>query len=172
VLRRVAEAGYLVVDVRMPLDMAVLSPNRALDVEPAFPDVTHWALLGHSMGGAMAGYFVHAHPDAVDGLVIWDSYPPDSSSLAGLHKPVWHIHRATREGAPPESFTTRRGLFPPDSHWVPIRGGIHMYFGAFTGGGYVEDWPPLISRETQHEQVVAATVDALRDIEAAESRHP
>ena len=36
-----------------------------------------------------------------------------------------------------------------------------MYFGAFDGGAYVEDWLPAISRQQQHDRVVAATLEAL-----------
>jgi pimeloyl-ACP methyl ester carboxylesterase len=165
VLRRLAAAGYFVVDVPMPLEFAFLAPDRALDVMAAYPEVKRWAIIGHSLGGAMAGSFTNRHPDRVAGLVVWDSYPPENRSLADFPKPVWHIHRATADGAPPPAFEAHRASYPASSRWVPIRGGIHMYFGAFDGGGYVEDWVPTISREEQHEQVVAATLEALRDIE-------
>jgi pimeloyl-ACP methyl ester carboxylesterase len=161
VLRRLAAAGYFVVDVPMPLEFAFLAPNRALDVQAAYPEIRRWALIGHSLGGAMAASFAYNHPDAIRGLVIWDSFPAPNNSLAGFPHPVWHIHRATPDGLPPPSFAERRPLFPPDSRWVPIAGGIHMYFGAFDGGGYVEDWAPSIGRNEQHEQVVAATLAAL-----------
>lgn len=162
VLRPLAEQGYLVVDVPMPFDFAIFAGNRALEVEKAFPGIRRWVLIGHSMGGAMAAQFVHSHPDAVSGLIVWDSYPPDYASLAGFKLPVWHIHRATPAGQAPEAFTRRRGLYPADSHWVPIPGGIHMYFGSFVGGAYKEQWQPSISRESQHEQVIAGTLEALQ----------
>jgi pimeloyl-ACP methyl ester carboxylesterase len=166
VLRRLAAAGYFVVDVPMPLEFAFLAPGRALDVVAAYPDIRRWAIIGHSLGGAMAANFAYNHPDAVAGLIIWDSFPADANSLADFPHPVWHLHRATPDGAPPASFAQRRALFPPDSRWVPIPGGIHMYFGAFEGGGYVEDWAPSISREEQHDRVVAATLEALADMQA------
>jgi hypothetical protein len=111
----------------------------------------------------MAGLFASRHVEALDGVVIWDSFP--AADLAQYPKPVWHIHRATPDGAPPALFAQRRGLFPAGSHWVPIRGGVHLYFGDFVGGGYQEDWAPSISRDQQQLQVVAATLQALADIE-------
>jgi dienelactone hydrolase len=167
VLRRIAAAGYLVVDVPMPLEFAFLAPNRALDVEAAFPAVKRWAIIGHSLGGAMAASFVYNHPDDVTGLIIWDSYPAPNNSLAEFRRPVWHIHRATPDGTPPAAFAERRALFPPDSHWVPIPGGIHMYFGSFEGGGFKEDWAPSIPREQQQDTAVAATIEALKAMEVA-----
>lgn len=81
-LRRFAEAGYFVVAVPMPLGFAFMAPDRAEAVFAAYPQIARWAIIGHSLGGAMAAGFVYRHPQSVTGLVIWDSYPPDSASLA------------------------------------------------------------------------------------------
>ncbi len=161
VLRRIAARGYLVVVARMPLNMAVFSPGKADDVRAAFPAIQRWVLAGHSMGGAMAIHYAHNHPDDLAGLIIWDAWPADMDTIAGLKIPVWHIHRATPEGRAPESFEQRRNLFPATSTWVPLRGGIHMQFGSFIGGGYKEDWKPSITRDDQHDQIVTATLNAL-----------
>jgi dienelactone hydrolase len=161
ILRRVAERGYLVVSVPMPLDMAIFAPNRADDVRAAFPDVERWIIAGHSMGGAMAAHYAHDHPDDLAGLLLWDSRPAESDTLVDLKYPVWHIHRATADGRPPEKLERYRNLFPATSTWVPVPGGIHMYFGSFVGGGYKEQWTPTISREAQQDAAVTGTLNAL-----------
>lgn len=163
-LRPVAAAGYRVVIVPMPLDMAIFGLNRALAVQAAYPDVHRWVLMGHSLGGAMAATLASWHPQAFAGVVIWDSYPTAAASLANYPQPVWHVHRATSDGRPPAAFAARRNLFPANSQWRPIPGGIHMYFGSFDGGGYREDWAPAISRATEQRLVVAATLQALDSI--------
>jgi pimeloyl-ACP methyl ester carboxylesterase len=165
-LRPVAAAGYRVVIVPMPLEFAIFGLNRVFDVQAAFPDIHRWVLIGHSLGGAMAATFASNHPDALAGLVLWDSYPTSAASLANYPRPVWHVHRATPDGKPPAAFTARRNLFPANSQWLAIPGGIHMYFGSFDGGGYQEDWAPSISREAEHQQVIAATLQALDRIAA------
>ncbi|MSO96814.1 MAG: hypothetical protein EXR11_01145 [Rhodospirillaceae bacterium] len=164
-LKPLAAAGYRVIVVPMPFELAILGIERAAEVQAANPDLKNWVIMGHSLGGASASVFANKHGETLDGVVIWDSYPPTFASLADFQKPVWHIHRATPDGAPPESFVKQRGLFPRDSHWVPVPGGIHMNFGSFTGGGYQEDWAPSISRADQHKIVIAATLQALADIE-------
>lgn len=164
-LRKVAEAGYRVVAVPMPFELAILATDRAADAIAANSDIKRWAIAGHSLGGTSASIFTFNNPDAVAGVIIWDSFPPTFASLASSAKPVWQIHRARLDGLPPESFARQRGLFPPDSRWVPIPGGIHMNFGSFTGGGYQEDWAAAISQDAQHRLVVAATLEALADIE-------
>ena len=164
VLRRVAERGYLVVSVPMPLDMAIFAPNRADDVRAAFPEVKRWVIAGHSMGGAMAAHYAHKHPDDLAGLLLWDSRPAESDTLVDLKYPVWHIHRATADGRPPEKLERYRNLFPATSTWVPVRGGIHMYYGSFVGGGYKEQWAPTISREAQQDMAVTGTLNALLEM--------
>ena len=165
-LRPIAAAGYRVVIVRMPFELAVFGIDRALDVQAENPDLRHWALIGHSVGGAMGPVFAGRHPDSLAGVIIWDSYPPALDGFVNLGKPVWHIHRARADGSPPPSFTAHRDAFPRDSHWVPIRGGIHMQFGSFAAGGYHEDWPATITPLEQRDAVVHATLQALAAIGA------
>lgn len=160
VLRRLAAAGYLVIVAAMPIEFALFGPNRALDITSSHPAVRRWVLIGHSMGGAMAGAFVAHHPDSMAGLILWDAYP--ASSLADYRHPVWLLHRARPDGSPPARFVAKRATFPSDSRWVPIPGGIHMYFGSFDGGGYKEEWAAQITRDSQHDQEVAATLAALK----------
>jgi pimeloyl-ACP methyl ester carboxylesterase len=167
IFRKLAAAGYLVVDVRMPFNFAIYAPDRADAVRAAFPEVRRWVMMGHSMGGAMAGYYAYHHSADLAGLVVWDSYPPESNDLSESGLPIWHIHRALADGSPPEKFTRMRHLYPADSQWVPIRGGIHMYFGSFDGGGYVDQWKPTISRDEQLDEVTAATLKALAAITAS-----
>ncbi len=161
VLRELARAGYTVVGVPMPFNFAIFAPWRASAVMEDFPEIDDWVLIGHSMGGAMAGHYASQHPERLAGLILWDAYPPEWADLSALPLKVWSIHRATPDGEMSEKFKPWVRLFPADTAWVPIPGGIHMYFGAFDGGGYVEEWAPQISREQQLAMVRQATLDAL-----------
>lgn len=161
VTRAIAAAGYLVVSVRMPFDFAIFAPDRADAVREAFPEIESWVIAGHSMGGGMAGRYAWKNQDRLAGLILWDSRVAESNDLADSSLPVVTIHRATMAGEPPDLYASHADLLPEQARWVPIRGGIHMYFGAFHEGHYVEEWTPQISRGEQHRQIVAATLDAL-----------
>ncbi len=161
ILKEVARAGYLVVGVSMPFYFSIFAPFSADDVREAFPDIERWVIAGHSMGGAMAGVYAADNQDNLAGLIFWDAYPPESSSLADSTLPITHVHRATLQGAPPQKFEDMRHLFPADSVWIPVPGGIHMYFGSFDGGAYEELWEPKISEQAQIDMITAATLQAL-----------
>jgi len=68
-LRAIAAQGYLVVLVPMPLQLAVLAPDRAEEVIAAFPDIESWAIGGHSLGGSIALRVAVSEPE-VRGLVL------------------------------------------------------------------------------------------------------
>lgn len=163
VLRKVAAQGYLVVAVSMPFDFAIFAPSRADDVRAAFPEIDNWVIAGHSMGGAMAGQYAFQHQQELAGLVLWDAYPPGSSDLSESTLPTLHVHRATADGTPPQTFVDMLHLFPNGSQWVPVPGGQHMYFGSFDGGAYKEEWQAGIKRDVQQAIVTTAMLDWLAE---------
>ncbi len=94
-LSAIAQQGYLVVLVPMPLNLAVFGIEKAQAVMAAFPDIQHWAIGGHSLGGSMAAQFTENHPGMVAGLVFWASYP--ANSMTGITIPVLSIS-ASQDG--------------------------------------------------------------------------
>jgi|ETNmetMinimDraft_15_1059895.scaffolds.fasta_scaffold01017_7 hypothetical protein len=161
ILRSVAAQGYLVIAVSMPFDFSIFSPNKADEVRAAYPEIRKWVIAGHSMGGAMAARFAFLNEANLAGLILWDAYPPAANSLADFKLPVVHVHRATLDGLAPQSFAEMRYLFPANSQWVPVPGGLHMYFGSFNGGAYQETWEAGIERDAQQALIVAATLDGM-----------
>ena len=161
--RAIAAEGYLVVIVPMPLNLAFFGPDRAAGVMAAFPEVERWAIGGHSLGGAMAARFVHRHPSAVQGLVLWASYPAASDNLSARELAVVSIY-GTRDGlATGEKIAASRSLLPTETRWVAIEGGNHAQFGWY--GPQRGDNPATISREVQQQEVVAATLALLVGLE-------
>jgi pimeloyl-ACP methyl ester carboxylesterase len=143
----------------MPLNLAVLGAGRGADVIDEFSDVRHWAIGGHSLGGAMAAQFASDNPDLVDGLVLWAAYPPGNSDLSGNDVMAISIY-GTRDGLTSnEEIVNSRQQMPSATRWVAIDGGNHAQFGWY--GDQQGDNPAVISRHVQQQQIVAATVDFL-----------
>jgi hypothetical protein len=158
----IAAQGYVVLIVPMPLYLAVLAPDAAAEVWPAYPEVRRWAIAGHSLGGAMAARFAYTHPGAVKGLALWAAYPAADNSLAASGLMVVSIY-GSRDGlATTEKIDASRGLLPADTRWVRVEGGNHAQFGWY--GPQDGDNAADITREAQQSQVIAATLDLLRSM--------
>jgi dienelactone hydrolase len=160
--RAIAAQGYRVVIVPMPLSLAVFGIDRASDVMAAYPEIKHWAVGGHSLGGAMAAQFIAQNPSAVQGLVLWAAYPADSSSLAGADLKVVSIY-GTEDGlATGGKISASKALLPAGTQYVAIEGGNHAQFGAY--GLQSGDGQATISAQQQQDETVLATVELLKEI--------
>ncbi len=95
--RAIAEQGYLVTIAPMPFNLAVFKPAAADAVIAAHPEIEHWVIGGHSLGGAMAANYVYTHPDVVQGLALWAGYPASNNGLGDRRDPrcldLWHERR-------------------------------------------------------------------------------
>lgn len=162
--RAIAAAGYLVVIVPMPFNMAIIAPTRAQEVIAAYPAITHWTIGGHSLGGAIAAGFVADHPDAVEALVLWGAYPEEGDSLARRDSLVVTSIYGTLDGlATVAKIEASRTLLPPQTTFVAIEGGNHSQFGWY--GEQSGDNPATITREIQQAAVVTATLAALDKVQ-------
>jgi len=158
-MHRIAEAGYLVVDVPMPFDLAVIAPNKAERVIAAYPEIETWVIGGHSLGGAMAARFAYEHPGLVDGLALWAAYPADDNSLAESGLAVLSLY-GTRDGVAPFRRIERRfDLLPADTLYVALEGANHAQFGYY--GPQNRDEAAAISRQEQQDLIVAEMLSFL-----------
>ncbi len=156
-LRAIAAAGYLVVMPPMPFQLAVFDPGAAAEVIEGFPEISKWAVAGHSLGGSMAAYFAHRHPSEVAGLLLWDAYAPDDMSASELK--VRMIHRSDESGAPPKAYATKLPLLPKQTEFVPLVGAQHLNFGNFVAGRmYRDEPPPELDPTLQRAMVAAASI--------------
>ncbi len=163
--REIARQGYLVVIVPMPFNLAVFGSGRASNVVKAYPEIRHWALGGHSLGGAMAASYIRRHPDEMAGLVLLASYPADNDSLAGRDLEVVSIY-GTEDGlATAAEVQASAALLPGHTQWIAIEGGNHAGFGWYGPQG--GDGAGTISRAAQQAQVVSAVVGLLSRLDAS-----
>jgi pimeloyl-ACP methyl ester carboxylesterase len=162
--RKLAAQGFLVVLMPVRLNLAILEPGEAGEVMRAFPEVRHWTVGGHSLGGVAAAGFAHDHPKAVEGLVLMASYPQDSDDLSGREDLIAASIYGTRDGlASPREIRRSAELLPPDTRFVAIRGGNHAYFGWY--GPQSGDNRATITRREEQARIVAATARVLRETE-------
>ena len=156
---RIAAKGYRVVVLKCPFDLQLLCPDAASAyVDDSIP----WAVGGHSLGGVAASSYAGSNA-AVDGLVLWASFPvADISGRTGLA--VSSITGSADGLSTPAKVAERVPLLPADTLFVEIPGAIHSFFGDY--GLQPDDGVATISREAAQDQIVAATVALLSRISA------
>lgn len=153
--KEIARAGYLVVLPPMPLNLAFTGINVADEIMAANPDIEHWYVGGHSLGGAMAAEYVAANPAKVDGLFLWASYSAESTDLSVIpNLKVLSIY-GTEDGGAAEIVHSWQRL-PSDTTWIEMEGGNHAQFGWY--GIQPGDGVATISREEEQALILEATL--------------
>lgn len=141
-LDQIRQTGVTCILVHMPFRMAIFDADAAEEVIAQFPEIRHWYIAGHSMGGAMASKFAADHPDQVDGLILMGAYIygdyPDEDTLT--------IYGSLNQSVEDHIDYTE--------NIVEIEGGNHAQFGNY--GPQKGDLPATISAQEQQRQTVAA----------------
>lgn len=144
-LDQLRDQGFTCFLIHMPANMAIFDADAALDVIAAHPEISHWYLAGHSMGGAMASSCAADNPDAFDGLILLGAY------LYGDYPPADTL---TVYGSLNQSVEDKIDY---TENVVEIQGGNHAQFGNY--GPQKGDAPATISAEEQQARTVEAVAD-------------
>ena len=147
-------AGCRVVILKEPLGLSLLDASQARSAMADNPDITTWAVGGHSLGGVAASSFAQDNTD-VSGLLLYASYPLDS--LRGRQGLEVLSVSGTKDGlSTPAKIDASADLLPADAEFTAVQGGVHAFFGDY--GAQPGDGEPGISREAAQEQIADATV--------------
>ncbi len=150
--RALAANGVTVAIPVMPLELAVISPNRASEVRTALEagnvKIAKFIVGGHSLGGAMAAKYAFSNP--VDGLVLMGAYSVDD--LTGKSFKVLDL-AAEHDGlATPENIKAGLDKLPSGSKVDIISGGVHAFFGRY--GPQSGDGNPTVARDVFETKVL------------------
>ena len=147
-LDQIRQTGVTCILVHMPFHMAIFDADAAEGVMEQFPEIQHWYMAGHSMGGAMASRFAADHPEEIDGLILLGAYIygdyPDENTLT--------VYGSLNQSVEDHIDYTE--------NIVEIEGGNHAQFGNY--GPQKGDLPATISTEEQQAQTVDAIEQFLR----------
>ena len=154
-MRTISSRGVLCVLCKMPFRLAVFDTHAADDVREALPEIEHWYIGGHSLGGAVASIEVNAHPDAYEGMVLLASFSNDDLSDESIR--VLSIYGSEDRVLDREAFEQAKAKLPSDVTERIIAGGCHAGFGMY--GAQDGDGTPAI---TSGEQI-RVTADMIAD---------
>jgi len=163
IARQIAGRGYMVSIVKMPLSLAVFGINKADEVMAAFPEVRHWVIGGHSLGGAMAASYARNHAAKVQGVVFWASYPPNNDDLSKTDLKGLSTFGSNDKVLNMDNLNATLTLLPPGTIREVIEGGNHSQFGNY--GPQPGDGLATISAKEQQTQATDLTVRLLRAVE-------
>ena len=128
VLRPLVEAGYLVAVLKEPLGLSVLDRNHAETLLEVHPEITYWALAGHSLGGVTAAGVADGN-ERVNGLVLFGSYPANRIIRTDLK--VTTVFGSADALTSPADIEGSRGSLPANTSYVEVPGAVHSWFGDY-----------------------------------------
>ena len=152
-MRDFAKKGYFCALVKMPFNLALLDTNAAKDVKEAHPDIRHWIVGGHSLGGVCAAKY--AAISDFDGLFLLAAYTTtnmsdkviDAVSIYGDRDGILDM----------KEYKKNKNNLPADTPDCVIKGGNHSQFGSY--GLQEGDSKASISAEEQRKQTVQLVLD-------------
>lgn len=121
-----AREGVLAVLMPMPFNLAVLAKDAAASIPEQFPEVEHWYMVGHSLGGSMAASFAAENTAWVEGLILLAAY-----STEPLEIPVLSIYGSEDGVLNMEKYEKYRDNLPADFEEHILEGGNHAGFGFY-----------------------------------------
>ena len=144
-----AQNGIPVIVARMPMKLAIFGINRANGIIRDYPDVDHWYIGGHSLGGAMAAIWTAKHQDDVDGVIFLAAY-----STKDLEVPVLSIYGSNDGVLNMKNYNKNLPRLADVKEYL-IEGGNHCQFGSY--GFQKGDNEATIS----HEEQIYKTVESI-----------
>lgn len=147
-LERLAEKGVLCVLVKMPCNLAVLGIGKAEGIPARYPQVEHWYLGGHSLGGAMTAAYLGKNAGEYQGLVLLAAY-----STGKVDLPALAVYGENDGVMKRDSYAKYRANLP-DFTEVILPGGNHAGFADY--GPQKGDGEAAIPMEQQVELTAEA----------------
>lgn len=157
-LEKLAEEGYLCIVEKMPGNVAVLDIDAADEMMENWTEVDHWYIAGHSMGGAIAAYYLQNNIDKFDGMILLAAY--STKDFSGADTRVLSIYGSEDGVLNRESYDENLKNMPADFTEHVIEGGCHAYFGSY--GAQKNDGRPSITPESQWDETVAAITSFIK----------
>ena len=150
-----AKKDILCVIVEMPFDLAIFDTDAADSVKEEFPQVRHWYVGGHSLGGYIASSYADKHRNELDGLILLAAYTTSDLSDSSLN--VISIYGSNDKVLNMKKYKDSYSFLPSDTKELVIKGGCHSYFGSY--GSQKGDGKPEISFSEQIRQTAGFIED-------------
>ena len=126
---KIAQKGILCILPKMPFNLAVFNINAADTYISEYPEILHWYMGGHSLGGSMAASYASKNSGRLEGLILMASYSTADLSSKGLR--VMSIYGSKDGVMNRKSYESNKSKLPDDLVEVVLDGGNHAGFGCY-----------------------------------------
>ncbi|MBQ7521741.1 MAG: alpha/beta hydrolase [Clostridia bacterium] len=155
---KLAKQNILCVVVKMPFNLAMFNIGGADDIQSLYPNIKHWYMCGHSLGGAMAAYYIEQHSSDFDGIIFLAAY--STADLSNTNLNVLSVYGSNDKVLNLESYQENFSHLPNTTKELVIDGGCHAYFGNY--GVQSGDGMATISPDEQQKQTVDFIINNLK----------
>lgn len=155
-----ADRGAYCVIEKMPFNLAFFGIDSATSAMDGAPQVKHWWIAGHSLGGVAAAQYAAGNADRLEGIALLGSYAASDLSASGLKALVAY---GENDGVlNRDEFVAAEANLPSNAETLVIEGGNHAGFGDY--GTQAGDGEATISASEQQSQAADAIVSAMRGV--------
>lgn len=161
-MKSLASEGILCVLVKMPFHLAVFNVDAADGIAEQYPQIKHWYIGGHSLGGAMAAAYLSECAGEFDGLILLGAY--SAADLSETDISVLSVYGSEDLVLDREKYESSRENLPEAFEEIVVEGGCHAHFGMY--GPQDGDGTPTLTNAEQIA-VTAAAIAAMVNRTAA-----
>lgn len=134
--RKIAGPGYKVIIDKTPSELVIAGvlPNMIPVIKAANPDITTWAVGGHSLGGVIAAKYLAENPtdSSVKGLALFAAFPDPSMPISyRTDLAVASMYGEDDCLVPPATVLSLAWTLPATASLVQINGGNHAQWGDY-----------------------------------------
>ena len=127
-LNQLSERGILCILVKMPFNLACFDRKAAEGLDMLYPEIEHWYIGGHSLGGVMAADYAY-QSGIYDGIVMLSAFPSKDMSQTDMR--ALSVYGTADEILDLKSYEKAKPRFPSDLTEQVIEGGNHAGFGFY-----------------------------------------
>lgn len=128
-MKQLASKGIFSVLVQMPYNLPIFGISSADGIQEKYPNIDKWYMMGHSLGGAMAGTYLVEHYRDYEGLILLASYVSDDLSHTDLD--ILSIYGDQDKILNMKNYEKYKANYPDGFEEMIIHGGNHSYFGVY-----------------------------------------
>lgn len=162
--KKLYDIGYSVYLIKAPLNLAILSPNKADELIET-NNIKNYAIGGHSLGGVIASQFAAKNKtdSRLKGVFFLASYPNDKGNLNNFLGDVLSVTGSSDGVINNNKYNEAKQYLPNQTQYKTIEGGNHSGFGSY--GEQKKDNKSLISNKMQQEQIADILINWVSEIE-------